>query len=166
MKTEGIHVVVNLVCNSGIGRSSVFAQLQTWAPKLTKEVKEGWLKVVGKNLRNLVNKAVERPDDKPIVWLSEEDRERLKAQRSDPKFQKKSAQCLKNTTEGPNATLHCQGSISTAKLARRMIKEEKTHSPSALFARSHKKYEALRVERGIKEGTQEAEKLYYEVAGG
>ena len=28
------------------------------------------------------------------------------------------------------------------------------------------KYEAPRVKRGIEEGTQEAEKLYYEVSGG
>lgn len=66
--------------------------------------------MVGKNLRNLVNKIGNRPNDKPIVWLSEKGREILKAQRSDPKFQKKSTQCLKNRTEEPNATtLHRHG---------------------------------------------------------
>ncbi|KAJ8437209.1 LOW QUALITY PROTEIN: hypothetical protein Cgig2_010849 [Carnegiea gigantea] len=45
-----------------------------------------------------------------------------------------------NRTEEPNAaTLHCQGPISTLQLARRMIKEGKTPTPSALFARSHSK---------------------------
>ncbi|KAJ8436536.1 hypothetical protein Cgig2_026651 [Carnegiea gigantea] len=64
--------------------------------------------------------------------------------------------------------------------------EGKTPTPSACLQKSHskkdpksekvfindrlkaswEKYEALRVERGIKEGTQEAEKLYYEVSGG
>ncbi|KAJ8434659.1 hypothetical protein Cgig2_002205 [Carnegiea gigantea] len=81
-------------------------------PELTEEVEEGWLKVVGKNLRNLVNKVEKRPDDKPI------------------------------------------------------IKEGKTPTPSALFARSQskkdpesgkEKYEALGVER---------EKPYYEISGG
>ncbi|KAJ8452001.1 hypothetical protein Cgig2_016582 [Carnegiea gigantea] len=62
------------------------------------------------------------------------------------------------------------------------IKEGKTRTPSALFAKSHskndpqsrkvfiddrskalwEKYEAFRVECGVEEGTQEAEKLYYE----
>ena len=80
----------------------------TWVPELTEADKEGWLKMVDKNLKNLVNKAGKRPDDKPIVWLSEEGRERLKAQRSNPKFQKKSTQCLKSRIEGPNvATLYC-----------------------------------------------------------
>lgn len=112
----------------------------TWDPELTEEVKDLWLKVVGKNLRNLVNKAGKRPPNKPLVWLTEQGQERLQVQRSDPNFQKKSAKCLKNRTQGPNAaTLHCQGSISTAELARRMIKEGKTPTPSALFARSHSK---------------------------
>ncbi|KAJ8435427.1 hypothetical protein Cgig2_013925 [Carnegiea gigantea] len=96
----------------------------TWVSELNEEVKEGWLKVFGKNLRNLVDKVGKQPDDKLI--------------RSDPKLQKKSAQCLKNRIEGPNAeTLRYQGSISTSQLARRM--EGKTPTPSTLFARSQSK---------------------------
>ncbi|KAJ8441740.1 LOW QUALITY PROTEIN: hypothetical protein Cgig2_009169 [Carnegiea gigantea] len=58
----------------------------TWASELIEEVKEGWLN-------------------------AEEGRERLEAHRNDPKFQKKSIQCLNNRTEGPNvAILHYQGS--------------------------------------------------------
>ncbi|KAJ8438348.1 hypothetical protein Cgig2_015275 [Carnegiea gigantea] len=73
----------------------------------------------------------------------------------------KRSQCLKNRTKGPStATLQCQGLISTSQLARKMIKEGNTPTPSTLFARSHKyvaditidiylKYEALRVESSI-----------------
>ncbi|KAJ8444607.1 hypothetical protein Cgig2_023670 [Carnegiea gigantea] len=103
----------------------------------------------------------------------------------EPKGPKKRSQLAEiNRTEGPNAaTLHCQWPMSTAQLVRRMIKEGKTPTPSALFARGHskedpksgkvfiddrskalwEKQEAFKVERGIEEGTQEAEKLYYEL---
>ncbi|KAJ8429223.1 hypothetical protein Cgig2_017628 [Carnegiea gigantea] len=67
----------------------------------------------------------------------------------------------------------------------KMIKEGKVATPFVLFVRSHskedaesrkvfiddkskalwEKYEVLRVERSIEEGTQGVEKLYYEVSG-
>ncbi|KAJ8430660.1 hypothetical protein Cgig2_000253 [Carnegiea gigantea] len=61
-------------------------------------------------------------------------------------------------------------------LLKKFTKDGKTPTPSILFAQSHskedaqsekifEKYEALRVQRGIKEGTPKAEQLYYDVSG-
>ncbi|KAJ8441249.1 LOW QUALITY PROTEIN: hypothetical protein Cgig2_000622 [Carnegiea gigantea] len=82
-------------------------------------------------------------------------------------------------TEGANAVAsHYQGLISASQFARKM--EGKTPIPSALFARSHSKedalsanvfiddrkdFEALRVDSSMEAGSQEAEKLYYEISG-
>ncbi|KAJ8428340.1 hypothetical protein Cgig2_002753 [Carnegiea gigantea] len=82
----------------------------TWPQSLVKK----FIKDVGKNLRNLANKASKIPDDKDIACLYDNGQASLKARRSTPEIQKKSVQCLKTRTEGPK------------------IKEEKTPTPCAL----------------------------------
>jgi len=94
----------------------------TWAEELNDTVYKEWEKKAGERLKDMVSKAMAKPDDVIIDWLPTPLRNQLKALRESENFQKRSRQNSLNKRTGPKAgTVHTSGSVSAEFTARRMV---------------------------------------------
>lgn len=93
-----------------------------WAEELNDRVYNDWVKKAGERLKDMVSKAMTRPDNEIIPWLPTPLRSRLKAFRETEDFKKRSRQNSINKRTGPKAgTVHTAGSISAEQTAKKMV---------------------------------------------
>lgn len=93
-----------------------------WAEELNDTVYTEWVRKAGERLKDMVSKAMRRPDDEIIHWLPTPLRNRLKAFRDTENFKKRSRQNSINKRTGPKAgTVHTSGSITAEHTARKMV---------------------------------------------
>ena len=93
-----------------------------WAEELNDRVYNDWVKKACERLKDMVSKAMARPEDEIILWLPTLLRNRLKAFRETEDFKKRSRQNSINKRTGPKArNVHTVGSISAEQTARKMV---------------------------------------------
>ncbi|KAJ8430590.1 hypothetical protein Cgig2_001675 [Carnegiea gigantea] len=91
------------------------------------------------HLKDLVCKVTKKKPEDPIPWLSPDVQEQLlQHKKSSRGFLKRSRQSMLNKTIGPKArSCHILGSVSAAKIAKRLRKAGETVTAAKLFAKAH-----------------------------
>lgn len=114
-----------------------------WAEELNDRVYNDWVKKAGERLKDIVSKAMTRPDNEIIPWLPTPLRSRLKAFRETEDFKKRSRQNSINKRTGPKAgTVHTAGSISAEQTPKKMvIRDNKIPTAAELFEQIHTRKE-------------------------
>lgn len=97
----------------------------TWAPELDNEARKGFRKAVQKRLKGMAYDATARKNLGPPKWMSAELFDQMVKGREEEHFKTRSRNAAKNRRGGDLQRAvqpsHCQGSVSSAELAQRMV---------------------------------------------
>ncbi|GAB4850355.1 hypothetical protein Ancab_029657 [Ancistrocladus abbreviatus] len=117
-----------------------FRNQYRWDSSVAEAVKRDYERKAAIRLKDMAYKLSKARTYQVIPWCSPTVREQLKQFRASQGFVKKSRLFSANRTSGLHGgTLHCQGSITTAEVIRRMTKElGRAPSAAEVFARSHR----------------------------